>query len=833
MIGRDRELSLLHEWLAVEPSTAGITHVVLVEGPMGIGKTSVVMAAIARCQQRVVRTRADRLVGNTPLDAARPLIETLLHEDREHVADEASPRAVARRCAAAFDVPTVVLVDDAQWIDDASRAFFAALLAQPAVVPRWFVFVHRPGLMPGDLVAAGRRIGAVIDHLVVEPLEDGAIATLARTLPSPQADEVVRTAGGNPLFARALVSAFRQHPDALDVAHALGPTAENASATIRSAVEADLDTLPEDARLVLQAIAVLDDRDVTAIAAVTGQSRERIDQAMRVLLRRGLLATAPTEALHPVVRSSVYHAADRAWRVHAHRVAAQLPDRDAFTRAEHLALLQEGATVEELTQLTMAAERALGTDPQAVVRWLEPVLAFHPLPRTALLLARALIVCGRPDTATELLRKLIDDADHEAESRVLLGQALRMQSLPDEAREILLASRSREDPALLMELAALAALTDATMPHDILDRLDATPHGQFAVAARAFRTIWLLGNGEIHAARAAFHGIGPALLAAPAEELREVLDAVACAAWSAYLLDDFLVGIQLGELGLRVARRFGRSNVLANLGTAMAYSLVQTGRLDEADEAAETAAEDALRYGTPDLEPMARTLQALSAFWRHDTDLLRHRLEVLRRSAPPSVPWWRRTVESARARTAAMLGEPEPHALAAEPVDATCALRHADAGTIALFSGDQDAARRLFEQGRDLARRQGLESQAVFLGTLLAGVVAGQDRDFAGAVELLEEAQTVYRRLGMPSHLQMAKDNLETVLRAASAAGAARLTSREHQVALLVARGLTNQQIADELVISRRTVEEHVSKVLKKLGVESRSAIVHAFVSRT
>ena len=52
-----------------------------------------------------------------------------------------------------------------------------------------------------------------------------------------------------------------------------------------------------------------------------------------------------------------------------------------------------------------------------------------------------------------------------------------------------------------------------------------------------------------------------------------------------------------------------------------------------------------------------------------------------------------------------------------------------------------------------------------------------------------------------------------------------RLTRREREVALLVARGLPNRQIAQELSISERTVENHVHKILKKLGFSSRAGI--------
>jgi DNA-binding CsgD family transcriptional regulator len=52
-----------------------------------------------------------------------------------------------------------------------------------------------------------------------------------------------------------------------------------------------------------------------------------------------------------------------------------------------------------------------------------------------------------------------------------------------------------------------------------------------------------------------------------------------------------------------------------------------------------------------------------------------------------------------------------------------------------------------------------------------------------------------------------------------------RLTSREQEVALLVGRGLTNRRIALELSISEHTVASHVRKILKKLGLRSRTQI--------
>ena len=51
------------------------------------------------------------------------------------------------------------------------------------------------------------------------------------------------------------------------------------------------------------------------------------------------------------------------------------------------------------------------------------------------------------------------------------------------------------------------------------------------------------------------------------------------------------------------------------------------------------------------------------------------------------------------------------------------------------------------------------------------------------------------------------------------------LSQRELEIAALVARGMTNRQIAQHLVISRRTADRHVSNILTKLGLATRSQI--------
>ena len=53
----------------------------------------------------------------------------------------------------------------------------------------------------------------------------------------------------------------------------------------------------------------------------------------------------------------------------------------------------------------------------------------------------------------------------------------------------------------------------------------------------------------------------------------------------------------------------------------------------------------------------------------------------------------------------------------------------------------------------------------------------------------------------------------------------ANLTEREQEVLRIIANGLTNKQIAEELVISENTVKGHVSNILSKLHVADRTQV--------
>ncbi|MFE6521371.1 LuxR C-terminal-related transcriptional regulator [Streptomyces sp. NPDC057794] len=109
---------------------------------------------------------------------------------------------------------------------------------------------------------------------------------------------------------------------------------------------------------------------------------------------------------------------------------------------------------------------------------------------------------------------------------------------------------------------------------------------------------------------------------------------------------------------------------------------------------------------------------------------------------------------------------------------------------------------------------------------------ARRDSEERAARALGREAfERAHRRGGALALTELAGHALREPAAAAPAAppphreSTARLTRRETEVARLVAEGLANQQIADRLVIARRTAEGHVERILSKLGFSNRSQI--------
>jgi DNA-binding CsgD family transcriptional regulator len=114
------------------------------------------------------------------------------------------------------------------------------------------------------------------------------------------------------------------------------------------------------------------------------------------------------------------------------------------------------------------------------------------------------------------------------------------------------------------------------------------------------------------------------------------------------------------------------------------------------------------------------------------------------------------------------------------------------------------------------------------------GLLLAQQGDQAAARPHMTQAIQLYQDLGATWDLRRACAEFRAhglrphpyATRQRPTTGWNSLTRSETRIANLVARGRSNPQIADELCLSRRTVETHVSHILTKLGVRSRVDIV-------
>lgn len=93
-------------------------------------------------------------------------------------------------------------------------------------------------------------------------------------------------------------------------------------------------------------------------------------------------------------------------------------------------------------------------------------------------------------------------------------------------------------------------------------------------------------------------------------------------------------------------------------------------------------------------------------------------------------------------------------------------------------------------------------------------------------IEAIHEVMAGGAFVRPPVQQMMAADTVARVGAGETPEGYEKLTAREKEVLALLARGLTNQQIADEFVLSVRTVETHRAHIMDKLGFRSRSELV-------
>jgi LuxR family transcriptional regulator, maltose regulon positive regulatory protein len=146
-------------------------------------------------------------------------------------------------------------------------------------------------------------------------------------------------------------------------------------------------------------------------------------------------------------------------------------------------------------------------------------------------------------------------------------------------------------------------------------------------------------------------------------------------------------------------------------------------------------------------------------------------------------------------------------------------------GLVAAAQGDADAARRAMEDAVGAYAESGAAFEELTTRLDLAMILAGVGRTESARAEA-GTALHGLEVLGAEHEASRARRVLADLEphSAARPPNAAALTPREREVLGFVARGWTNRQIAAHLVVSEHTVHRHVTNLLRKLDVPTRSA---------
>jgi DNA-binding CsgD family transcriptional regulator len=154
----------------------------------------------------------------------------------------------------------------------------------------------------------------------------------------------------------------------------------------------------------------------------------------------------------------------------------------------------------------------------------------------------------------------------------------------------------------------------------------------------------------------------------------------------------------------------------------------------------------------------------------------------------------------------------------------------ASEGTLAVATRDHDAARCSFEDALDLlaACDAPFETGRVRLDLAAALSALGRRdqarREIEAAIADFEETGADWERARAEAMLSKVRRSRAMLPAEATDTPLGELSERELEVLSLVAEGLTNQDIAQHLVLSEHTVNRHVANILRKLGLPSRAA---------
>jgi DNA-binding CsgD family transcriptional regulator len=823
---------------------------------------------------------ADEILPLLPAPQRSALEVALLRS--EPIGFPTDPRAVGTAVLQALrhlaaDGQALIAIDDVQWLDDSSAEVlrFAGRRLHEERVGFLLAGRSTDGEQP---INADIGAGPVAE-IALGPLSEGELSRLIagrsqRRFPRHAMKRILAVSGGNPFYALELAASLERDPSSLECDDPIA-----VPPSLREVVSGRLEELTLPERRVLVAAAISAAPTIPILARAVDAEADRLLAGPE---RAGVVEVHGDEVrfAHPLFASVVDSDAATETRVELHRALAAAA-ADPEQRARHLALaagsdsaeydadiadeVERGAvhasargavgaaaellersaalTVDDAVRaqrlIAAAKHRILTIEPQradALAREAEALVADDAQRAEAILTRATANLHDVPVCVTLLDAALATGASPTVRAQTLaLRAVLRTTLLLDpraglaDARGALEAAQETQIPELI-GLAdgarAWAEVMSAQSPSPALD----APARPFFSAARPLlaRNVW---RGELRVAReplldlqrsAADNGdeesyaalslhlceleLRAGDLRAAAERAREVAD------YAAYVPS---VGAAEGWLATAIAAR--------------------RGDLDEVHREAERTVSDSRNAAHQLFELLARGEEAHALLATGHASDAADILESL----------FDRIVERA-------LNDPGEFPLVPDLVEAYLALDRIDdaeraldwlearareqdhpwaSGTAArcrglVFAarGDHEAA--LPELARSLDQLEELGLQFEAARTRLAlGTVLRRARKRRDAREELLRAAALFDGLGAAAWAQRARDEHGRVSGRRPTGN--ELTPMQRRVAELAAEGRSNREIAGVLFVSENTVESHLKRVFEKLGVRSRTELVH------
>src|SRR5918996_1096297 len=873
LVGRTSEQAALGR--LVEQARSGLSGVLVVRGEAGIGKTSLLDAVASSATGFDVV----RLVG---IESEMRLGFAALHQLLAPFLDDIDslPPPQARALSAAFGIsddvvpdqflvglaaltlvsavaatrrPLLIVIDDTQWLDQESADALGFLARRLHADPVCLLASVRDSNASRDLFEG-------LPLLNLSPLsETASVVLLDAAVRKPLANHVrarlLAEARGNPL---ALVEFGRElSPDQLA---GVAPLPEPLAVDRRFELHflRQVGALPASTQRFLLVAAAEPTGDASAIWRA-GRELDFDESAILPAQAAELFEIGPQIAFrHPLIRSAVYQGASHADRRRAHAALADAGDAggDADRRSWHRAAAAQSPDDEVAAELEEAAHRARrrGSCAASADLLARAAQLTHDSQQRATRLvhaARADVTAGNPARAKANLARALPDLHdpllvarvRQLEAAIAVFDSVQGVGIGADPREQMVDSVSMMlDAARAFEPLDVRLARDAAF--DVIQMaiyfgdLSAVSTVEAAQVARSFKLpagtapqaadlgldaiAELLAEGY-SSAREMLHNALTAVQHDP--EVRGLPRHLARACWIAFALSDDDAVHELGSACAETSREQGAFRVLPEGLDYLGVRELRVGSLHAAENyfTEVIGIHEVLRRQNGPGEPCKLMVSA----WRGREADVRAQAAELASQAPPLgiVAIWTDYAVEAHVRSG---NRDAALAAVAHLTERAAATQSGlDLGLLgrsqALLASDttaedhfSDSIARLEAYGAEvhLARSQ-----------LVYGEWLRRQKRRRDARAQLEAARDIFVAAGANGFAERARvELLATGARARKRVDETRLdlTPQEWQISRLVAAGATNSEIGERLFISANTVDYHLRKVYRKLGIKTR-----------